>query len=127
MEMSFADSLGPVCAMAQAALEKDEFVLTSPFAERHGAYQVRFCRRKDPAASVCLCLAPPRNDADICVEAEIWLVVGSAGGAERHLARSFSIPIPFRAEHEEALKLEISRSLATLKALVGLAATCAAG
>ena len=120
--MSFADSLGPVCATAQAALEEDKFVLTSPFAERHGTYESRFCRRQNPAASVCLCLclAPPQNDAELCVEAEIWLVVGFAGGAERHLARSFSLPIPFRAEHEEVLKLEFSRSLATLKAFGGL-------
>jgi hypothetical protein len=118
--MSFEDSLGSVCAIAQAALEEDKFVLTSPFAERHGAYEARFYRRQDPVASVCLCLAPPQNDAELCVEAEIWLVVGFAGGAERLLARSFSLPIPFRAEHEEVLKLELSRSLAALKAFVGL-------
>jgi hypothetical protein len=125
--MSFADSVERVCAIVQAALESDEFVLTSPFAERHGAYEARFCRCKDPVASVCLCLAPPQNDAAIRVEAEIWLVVGFAGKAERHLARSFSIPIPFRAEHQEVLKLELSRSLAT--AVVGgrRASTCAAG
>lgn len=99
--MNYADShlLDQMALVAAGFAETRDFRPLGPFAERHGSWEITFCRRGSQAADldrfVCLALTKRRGSYDV----EFWIGAQNGDRYVRQEASGFSASeVEFRDE-----------------------------